>query len=342
MYDLEVLVPMSSKHPSRVEDFKKYGLVNHKARKVLVNVLVSGSPLDRAHEGWPEGFHIEVVHNPSPRYVPNVYKFYTQIDPDKPRARWFMRVDDDSCTDVDGLVANLDAFYDWETPFHLGNLILFKNPIGSDEGAAFNQYKSLLGHLKHIVSELSTEVECGIMSAAALSKVLNNPDSRRLIEKRSEIDGGYFDCVVALASAMVKVFPLDCPFVSRQPLIEQFSLLGGLKNHIHLIARVSKGENLGQRCSYEGFILLTKVIENRPSETELSLIGKKAIIDSEGSQIVVELKSGYKGKIDSKKSCSWCEIDNNLLIMDGNKVLYRMSMRSANFMASKGARVPFL
>lgn len=344
MFDLEVLVPMSSKNPSRVEDFKKYGLINVRNRRVLVNVLISGGNLEGAERGWPAGVEVVVIHDESPNFVANVYKFYAGLKPTSPNARWLMRVDDDSCTDVDGLVANLDAVYDWESPFHLGDLTPFKNPLKNKEKAPFQKYKHLLGSLEYICGEMYCEIECGIMSAAAVSKVFGNSRSRDLVEQRSKLEGGYCDCVVGLASAIAKVFPINCPFVTHRPLIEQFSLFGGIKNHIHMVSRVEKAENFRVgRCSYESFLLLTKAIEANPSENEISLIGKK-IKFQEGDKIKnLQLKPFYFAEVEEDKShLNWFEDEGDIVILKGIKVAYRFPLKYARFLDKNGVRTPIL
>jgi hypothetical protein len=181
------------------------------------------------------------------------------------------------------------------------------------------------------------------MSAAAFSKVFNNEPSRRLVEKRSELDGGYFDCVVAIASAMAKVFPIDCPFITRYPAIENFSLFGGIKNHIHLVKRTSKGENLGGNCSYEGFILLTKAIDANPNETERELIGRKIVIQNSNSKTTLELNAGYMAKLEGQISTmNWYESNEELVILSGSKVFHRLPMKNAVLVSQDGRRTSIL
>lgn len=342
MFDLEVLVPMSSKNPSRAKDFKRYGLINVQNRRVLVNVLVSGENLDDAELDWPKGVEVVVIHDKSPDYVSNTYKFYAGLNPTSPNARWLMRVDDDSCTDVDGLVKNLDAVYDWEFPFHLGSLAPFNNAKKHKERVPFEKYKSLLGCLQDVCGELYNEVECGIMSAAAVSKVFSNPRARDLVEKRSKIDGGYSDCVVALASAIAKVFPTSCPFVTHLPLIERFSLFGGIKNHIHMVSRVDKSENFRDgRCSYEGFILLTKAIEASPSNNELALIGKKIQFQEDNKINNLKLKSDYFAEVEKDQgSFYWYEEKDEVVVLKGINVAYRFPLKDTIFLDNDGVTVP--
>jgi len=328
MFDLEVLVPVSSRFSERLEDFKKFGLINIGKRKVLLHVLVSGEYIDDVESGWPLGVDAAVVLEDSPEYVANLYRHYTKMNPDRPRARWFMRLDDDSCTDVDGLLTNLDLFYSSEQPYHLGELNNFQCARVGEEGRVYDQYKSFLGKFEPISSLMKNEVECGITSSAGLSKILKNEDSLNLIRHRATLKGGFGDCVIALAAAMAGVYPVDCPFVTHIPLIQDFSIFGGLKNHIHKISRVPKGQNFGGRSSPEGFSLIMKAAIASPNESESALIGKRFLFEEDHSMKVVELKKGYVARIKmDDRIYNWLEIDGNFVLMLGNDVLHRIPIK---------------
>jgi hypothetical protein len=340
MFDLEVLVPVSSTFSERLEDFKRCGLANFGERKVLVTVLVSGESIDGLDRGWPSGIKVEVSHEPSPQYVANLYRHYIKMNPDSPRSRWFVRLDDDTCTDVNGLVSNLDSFYSWEQPYHLGELNNFYYAKAGTEGRAYEDYKSLLGKFEPISSFLKNEIECGITSAAGISKVLSNPESFALLERRSSLAGGFGDCVFAIAAAMAGVWPVECPFVTHLPSIQDFSLFGGLKNHIHKIARVPQGTNFGGRASYEGFALIMKAATNEPNEAESSLFGRRFLLEEEKSMKIIELKKGYiaKFKMDDR-IYNWFEKDGEVVVLLGNEVLHRVPFRDGRLDSCLGLSV---
>lgn len=340
MFDLEVLVPVSSKFSERLEDFKKFGLVNLARRKVLVSVLVSGEAIEGVDSGWPTGAAVEVVREESPEYVANLYRHYTKMNPSSPRSRWFARIDDDTCTDVDGLISNLDSFYSCDLPYHLGEMNPFQYARAGEEGRVYDQYKSLLGRFEPISSLLKNEIECGITSAAGLSRILGNPSSLDLLKKRAELKGGFGDCVVAIAAAMAGVYPVDCPFVTHLPLIQDFSLFGGIKNHIHKISRVPIGQNFGGRASPEGFSLIMKAALDSPNESETALIGRRFVFEEKDSVKIVELKKGYVAKIKmDNRVYNWFEQDGNLFILFGNDVLHRIPFRKNQLVSSESLSI---
>ena len=340
MFDLEILVPVSSVFSERLEDFKKCGLVNIGKRKVLLHILVSGESIDDADCGWPLGVEPVVIREESPEYVANLYRHYTKMDAAHPRARWFIRLDDDSCTDVDGLLTNLDCFYSCDQPYPLGELNNFGSALAGGEGGPYGQYKSFLGRFEPISALMKNEIECGITSAAGLEKILGNPDSLSLLKHRATLGGGFGDCVFALAAALAGVYPIDCPFLTHLPLIHNFSLFGGLKNHIHKISRVGKGVNFGGRCSYEGFSLLNKAAAAKPNKAEQNLEGRRFLLEGDNFMKILELNQGYTARLKlDKQIYNWYESDGELLILNGNDVIYRMILGDSGLPSCDGHSV---
>ena len=172
MFDLDIILPVCNKFLSRVEDFKRYGLLNQRERKVRLNLITSGEKVRGLDRGWRGDFTVRVVENESPEYVANLYRFYLSLDPSDPGCRWLVRLDDDSSTDVDGLVSNLDRFYGSDRAFYLGDLHPLQNALNGFEGCVYQEYKSLLDEYEPLGGLLKTEIECGIMSQGAIARVL--------------------------------------------------------------------------------------------------------------------------------------------------------------------------
>lgn len=328
-YDLGIIVPVCGKFKERLEDFKKYGLVNVRERKVLLNLLVSNESVEGIETGWHKNIDVNVVKSECPNYVSNIYKFYAGLKPDQIEYKWLMRLDDDSCTDIDGLVSNLDEFYDWKENFYLAaSPTEFRAALEGNEGGIYPEYLHLLENYGRISRFLKNEIESGIISASALNKILANEPSLRLIIFRSRLYGGYGDCVIAIAAAMAKVYPIDCPFISHLPLLENFSLLGGMLNHIHMISRQTEGENFTwDRASHEHFILLTKIIDKNPTDAENSLIGSKFLLDTQDALKTYEFGANHilKAKFEDRPFM-WMEYKNLIHIFNGNELLHKFSL----------------
>jgi len=344
MFDLDVIVPVCGKFTQRIEDFKRYGLVNKRERSVRVNLIVSGETIDGLDSGWGEGFEVRVFDNPSKEYSANIYKHYLSIDARSVDFRWLIRLDDDSSTDVDGLVSNLDRFYEHSEAFYLGDLQEFDRTLGGREGCIYAEYKSMLGDHERIAPRMQNEIECGIMSKGAVEKVLySGSPSRVLLEKRASLSGGYCDCVMALASAISKVYPINCPFVTHLPLVHEFSLLGGLRNHIHQISRSPERENFWGGASAEGFALLTKAIEYNPTKLERSLFGKRLVVEGEDFIRIVDFFEGYRARVKlDRREFHWCEFGDKIVVMGSGEVIHRIKVEEGGGFSCEGALVAMI
>lgn len=276
------MVPFCNKFVHRIGDFKKYGLFNTKGRKVLVTALTSNyEEIDGLTEGWHDGVEVVVKQNANPSHISNIYRFYAELKAQGLNSKWIMRVDDDSCTDVGGLLDNLELFYDWEDKFYIGDLARFENALVVGEMHVFPEYKHLLGDFEKMAPMLKNEVECGIISHGGMVHMLNNEKCMRLIRQRAELRGGFGDCVTALAATISKLHPIQCPFISHLPLVSEFSVFGGHLNHIHMISRETEGENFQHRCGRIQYEALIRAIEGKTTQMEKDFCGKKFIMETD-------------------------------------------------------------
>jgi hypothetical protein len=340
MFDVEFLIPVCAKFAHRLDDFKRYGLVNRGNRSVLVSLVLSNESISGLDRGWPEGFSVEVVENKSSNFVGNLYRYYTGLNPASPRARWLIRLDDDSCTDVDGFLSNLDRFYDDSCPRYLGDLNVFHGAIAGGERLPYDRYSSLLGDYESFAPHMQNEVECGVMSASAVATMLRNESSMGLLRKRAELEGGFGDCVVAIAASMAGVWPVNCPFITRHPLIHEFSLLGGIRNHIHKVYRLSPGESPWGKSTPEGFTLLTKVLDASPNEKELSLAGKRFLLEGASVVRLFEFMDGYRAKSKTEdKKLNWYENEGEILILCEGVIVDRLRIDESGRLTAEGMSV---
>ncbi len=234
MFDLEVLVPV---HPEgrwleRLEMFRRFGLLNIGQSRVRV-VLLAGT-FEVSAADWAGVEQVIVLNGPSNHPARKIYSAYRAMTlRDTMSARWFLRVDDDSVTDVGGLLAHLDACCSWREPHHLaGHLCPSVHPayqemlrevearrLLSPEGEA------LAGH----------EWEVSVTSQAAMLRALSYPQARELLCLASNYEGGFGDQCLALCCRLAGMFPATVPFLSPFEHLDQFSLWGGLF-HIHYLS----------------------------------------------------------------------------------------------------------
>lgn len=234
LFDLEVLVPV---HPEgrwreRLEMFRHFGLLNIGQARVRV-VLLAGTFAVSA-QGWDEVEQVIVLNGESNHPARKIYSAYRAMRPrDIRSARWFLRVDDDSATDVGGLLAHLDASCSWREPHHLaGHLCSDVHPA----------YEAMLREVgaEHLLSPdgqalAGHEWEVSVTSQAALMRALSYPQARELLSLAADYQGGFGDQCLALCCRLAGLFPASVPFLSPFEHLDQFSLWGGSLFHIHYL-----------------------------------------------------------------------------------------------------------
>lgn len=331
-YDAEIVMLVCSKFSSRIEDFKKYGLVNIKNRKLKLNIITSDETIEGVEKNWPEQIDVNLISKPSPEYVNNLYSFFVDYDYENMDAKWLIKLDDDSCTDVDGLLSNLESFYDCDEPYYLAATCSRFKDFGANgrENWVVPHYIDSFGKYKPIAYNLKHEVECCVVSHAAIKKILKNEQSRILLTKRCELEGGCTDCALAFASSLAKVYPIDCPFITHYPTLEKFSLFsGGVKNHIHLIAREGFGENFNQNDRKSGslYSILTKIIDKKSSDIEKRLENKKFLLETDNALKIYEFKTNFLLKIKFEDiNYMWVEENGQIYIFDRSRLMHTLEL----------------
>lgn len=329
-YDIEILMPVCRKYLHRVSDFKRYGLLNISDRRVLLSLVTSNEQIRDLEIGWPEGVDVRVINNSCPNHIANLYAFYANLSPERIKAKWLMRLDDDSCTDIGGLMRNLDDFYDWEDKFYLGDLNEFIWALRVGEDVPYEGYRKRLGAHERIVGHLKNEVECGIISKGGLLHMLRSESCMGLLKTRAELEGGHGDCAVAVAAALAKFYPIQCPFISKDPMVDEFSIFGDdkIKNHIHLISRVECGDNFEER-NKNNFLIIAKSVDKDPTEKERSVGGKKFLAETNEFIKLYQFHENYSLKIKFEDHIfHWMEDEGGLIcVIDRGEIMNRFKLQ---------------
>lgn len=229
-YDLEIVLPVcfDGKYKDRLNDFKKYGLYNiNPDHKVLLTILYGTEELLAEYqEGWPKEIDIRWLSAPLNQVAAKVYHYYSTLDT-LDNVRWFMRIDDDSCTNVEFIMNFLNNQLD-----HMENYYLTTEMYDGETFVEQNLLREL--NLDRCLYTLMHEVEASIMSQAAVKKILNNPDSKKYINERAKIEAGYTDMCMAYAARLAKILPNESHIISQYPHI--LELFAGKVGHIHKLA----------------------------------------------------------------------------------------------------------
>jgi hypothetical protein len=239
MYDMEFILPVCGRPVrflERLNAFKKYGIMNLKDYKIRVVLLRGCQRIPELTENWPCDVRVESHEWNHP--APKIYAYFASLKPGyEKEARWFFKVDDDSMTNVGGLIEQLDNEYDYKSPYYL---------LTDAIHDLWGPYKLLLRQMdlhdkffppkKHGKWTYLHEWEGCIISQVALGQMLRCTISQEYLEACGKVNGGYGDHALAIAARMSNVHPLDVPFMTKDPAINDFSIFGGRHHHIHYIA----------------------------------------------------------------------------------------------------------
>ena len=241
MYDIEfhlAVCPSDERYLQRFLDFKKYGLTNIKDKKVKLKLLVGSEKYpSEAVKDWP--VEIDVIkHNyPTPSLLPKLYDYCSNIDFNS--ARWYSRLDDDSITDVSGLLGNLENDFDHEREYYL--ISPFFGAIEDDVRNTDIKLACDFGYSHWFVGPDESyplhEVEFCAVSQAAIRRILTTEITKNFLKERTRIWRGYGDIALAYAAKMCKIHLIVVPFITHEPSLCDFTGFSGhLVNHIHWMA----------------------------------------------------------------------------------------------------------
>jgi hypothetical protein len=286
--------------------------------KILLNLIVSNDEkINDIEIGWPESVDVKIHSMASSNYVGNLFKFISEIVPQDLNSRWIAKIDDDSSTDISGLINNLDEFYDHNKDFYLAASCL-DDLFLSPEIQILDQYEKEMGVYQKILHNIRHEIECCVLSVTAVKTIFSNKMSVELLKKRSCIEGGVTDVALAFASAMAKVYPIQCPFLSHLPLVSEFSIANGMLNHIHMISRDSASDNF-ERTGIP-FLFLERLIHGA-NEVEKAMEDLKFFSEKDDRVELIHLQANHNFKVKfEKRNMMWIEHENKILVLDEDRI----------------------
>ncbi len=249
MYDIEIAVPVTQngKYRQRLEDFKKYGLLNTTGKKVFVKLLVGTETIKDIEKGWPRSVVAVPVSSPKDHAPGKVFHYYSShLANETLDAKWYARFDDDSVTDVGGLIDRLDKEFDWNDAHYLGTHL--NRHLNEEEVNVLVK----MGLHDLIRNPPPHEWEACYATRAAIRRIIGSPAAVNMMRLRSEIGSGVYDQGLAVAARIVKIHASDAPFSCKDPVVDGLSLWGGPFCHIHYMARdINEGRYLSMVYRYD-------------------------------------------------------------------------------------------
>ena len=240
MYDYEFIIPTEVNNEvilKRIADFKKFGIINHEGFKIKIFLMASrDNPKNQLEKNWPKDFDVQVIITPFEHVAQRIYWYYATImKPDT--AKWYVRIDEDSLTDIAGLDRNLKLMFDHEREFHV---------VGHLNWDIWDADEAILrslgyGHFyRHHSNHRDTpphEQEISVTSNAAIKKMFSNEKAVKYFDVRKEFADGYGDHGLCHCLRMNKIYPVSVSFLTHEAELVNYSGFGGFRNHIHHVSR---------------------------------------------------------------------------------------------------------
>lgn len=243
LFDLEILLPVhpTGKWLERLELFRRFGLLDGEHLSVRLVLLCGTWALDPAlceTEAWPGIESIAVVIGTSDHPASKIYNYYANVLPGQGlQARWYLRVDDDSLTDIRCLVEHLDATLDWRDPLHLtGTILTDARPSYTDVLRELGAERFLQG-AGHC--EVFHEWEHSLSSHEAMRRTLAHPVAREFLRRVALIPDGYGDHCLSYAARVAGIPLAQVPFLSAHCQLDEFAMFAPSGDgffHIHYLS----------------------------------------------------------------------------------------------------------
>jgi len=237
MYDIEICLPITfsqEKYKLMFSQFKKYGLLRTNERKILLSLLVGTEKVPKDfNEGWGNGISVQLIRSKYNVLAQKTMDYYCSVINPK-SAKWFMKLDDDSITDIKCLMEHLDKLNHNEERY-LGSS-LSSNIEDAEKEILFNMDEE---HLYNPVHKIWHEWECCIMSSYTIDKILNCEKSMNFLNLRLKNDfPSSNDISLGIAAKFAGQRVEEADFLTNKPFYGLFSLFGGPICHLHYCSEI--------------------------------------------------------------------------------------------------------
>jgi len=235
MKDAKIVVLSTEKNKKKYLNFLQYCLVN-KNKDVDCEILLGPKNSNSFAEELLES-------NP----IPNIKTKITRFDTDEPAVKrnsnyhaldentskqykWLITIDDDSVTDVDSLVDNLeDEFGQDHCAFVTGEI---QNSWQVEEQSIIEAF----GKSKwYRASPPNHEWEIACINQKTMNVLLQSDIAKKIFDLRSKMYSGWGDHCLGIALRFCKIHPISSNFLTAVNRIYEHTLVGKHFSHVHQI-----------------------------------------------------------------------------------------------------------
>lgn len=228
----------------------KYGLINLGEYSIKLKLLIGNENIDV--KSPHKNIDLELVTCESSHPASKVYDYYANLE--EFDAKWFMRIDDDSITDISHLMTCLKDF-DFNKHIYLTTEL--RNEIYREESAILIEY----GLTKWLERGcILHEIEAAILSQTAIQEISNNPKAKSILTKRATMKGVTDQCL-SIAARVCSILPYPATFLSKNPFWASLKTFRGNLAHIHDIS-----EDINPKI----YKLVTKIFDAKFNKIEIT------------------------------------------------------------------------
>ncbi len=243
LFDLEILVPVhpTGKWLDRLNTFRRFGLLGGEQLRVRLVLLCGTWALDPAlcdASAWPGISSVAVVNGTSDHPAAKIYDYYANVLPEEGlRARWYLRVDDDSLTDIRRLVNHLDFTFYWRDPLHLTGTVLCDirpSYLAVLRELRGDRFVRGAGHC-----QVFHEWEHSVSSHTTMRRIIAHRMAREFLRRVALIQDGYGDHCLSYAARIVGIPLSQVSFLSAHCQLDEFALFAPSGDgffHIHYLS----------------------------------------------------------------------------------------------------------
>lgn len=231
-YEMEFVVPVINTdfiYKQRLVDFKRIGLLNITKKIKVVLLIKTGTAPDDIKEGWHENVDVVVNEYSNDFHAFKLCRYYLALKHFD--SKWYVSVDDDSVTDVGGLLGVLSQ-YNFKEDIYISTPYTYREKPESIELKTLKKLRAI----RYLKGNWDHDWESHFISRAALMKIVELPVNRTYIYRRSNVIDGFSDQFTAYAAKIAGVPIIPSNFSTPFDAIDRFSLFGGDLYHVHYVA----------------------------------------------------------------------------------------------------------
>lgn len=241
MNDAKFVVLATEKSKKRLENFLEYCLEN-KSKKIECVLLLGPKNENSFAESIIEKYQTENKKISIVRYTTDEPSFkrnryFRDLDQDTvDNFKWLISIDEDSITNVDGLIDSLNDDFNEDFPAYVCGEIM--DNFQKEEFLVAELFEKEYWYNGNSGPLHEWEISC--LNNKTMQMMINSEIIKKVFTYRTRFLSGWGDHCLALCLKMLQIYPVQASYMTSTNKIYEHSLLGKKFHHTHYIY-----ENIG-------------------------------------------------------------------------------------------------